>query len=60
MRGRSAEEVVTLAAAVASPVETDAPVVADALARARRARKGAADIAAAEAVLDDFVAASPA
>jgi hypothetical protein len=60
MRGRSAEELVTLAATVASPVETDAPVVGDALARARRARKGKADIAAAEAVLDDFVAASPA
>jgi hypothetical protein len=60
MQGRSAEEIVRLAATVASPVESDAPVVADALGRAKRARKGKADMAAAEVIVADFVAASPA
>ncbi|TDE92705.1 hypothetical protein EXU48_14370 [Occultella glacieicola] len=60
MQGRSAEEMVRLAATVASPVESDAPVVTDALGRAKRARKGKADLAAAEAIVADFVAASPA
>jgi hypothetical protein len=57
-RGRSAERLVELAATVASPIERDAPVVAEALARAKRGRKPKADIARAEAIAADFVAPS--
>jgi hypothetical protein len=57
-QGRSAERLVELAATVASPVERDAPVVADALARAKRGRKPKADLARAEAIVADFVAPS--
>jgi hypothetical protein len=60
MRGRTAEEMVHLAATVASPVEADAPVVDAALGRARRARKGKADLEAAEAIVADFGTAAPA
>ena len=44
VRGRSADRVLELAVTVASPVEKDAPVVADALARVKRARKAKADV----------------
>jgi hypothetical protein len=57
-QGRSAEDLVRLAATVASPVERDAPVVADALARAKRGRKANADIARAEVIAADFAAPS--
>lgn len=57
-QGRTAEELVTLATTVPSPVEREAPVVADALTRARRARKPKADLARAEEVAADFVAPS--
>lgn len=60
MQGRSAEEMVHLATTVASPVEADAPVVDAALARAKRARKGAADMGAAEDIVADFRSAAPA
>lgn len=60
MSGRSAREVTHLAAAVASPVEADAPVVSAALARAREGRKAKADIEAATAIVKDFKAAAPA
>lgn len=56
--GRSAEELVTLAITVPSPVERGAPVVADSLARAKRARKPKDDMARAEEVVEDFVAPS--
>ena len=56
-QGRSAEELVTLAVTVPSPIERGAPVVADALARAKRA-PGKADMARAEEVVEDFVAPS--
>ena len=48
----------TLAITVPSPIERGAPVVADALARAKRARKPKADMARAEDVVADFVAPS--
>src|SRR5690606_12809628 len=54
MKGRSAEEMVHLAATVASPVESDAPVVDAALARAKQARKGAADMDAAKEIVAEF------
>lgn len=57
-QGRSAEELVTLATTVPSPIERQAPVVADALARAKRARKPKADLARAEELAADFVAPS--
>jgi hypothetical protein len=57
-QGRTAEELVTLAVTVPSPIEREAPVVADALARARRARKPKADLALAEERAADFVAPS--
>ncbi|WP_122260934.1 hypothetical protein [Ornithinimicrobium cerasi] len=59
MQGRTAEEMVHLAATVASPVEAGAPVVGAAMTRARRARKGKADLAAAEAIVADFGTAAP-
>lgn len=57
-QGRTAVELVTLATTVPSPIEREAPVVADALARARRARKPKADLALAEERAADFVAPS--
>jgi hypothetical protein len=57
-QGRTAEELVTLAVTVPSPIEREAPVVADALARAKRARKPKADLALAEERAADFVAPS--
>ncbi|HEX6234819.1 MAG TPA: hypothetical protein VFZ63_16945 [Jiangellaceae bacterium] len=54
-QGRSAEDLVRLAATVASPIEREAPVVADALTRAKRGRKRSADITRAEAIAEDFV-----
>lgn len=57
-QGRSAEDLVRLAATVASPVEREAPVVTDALARAKRGRKANADIARAEVIAADFAAPS--
>ncbi|HEY5853551.1 MAG TPA: hypothetical protein VIW24_05725 [Aldersonia sp.] len=56
VQGRSAEKVLVLAATVASPVEKDAPVVADALARIGRARKPKADMERAQAIAEDFAA----
>lgn len=57
-KGRSAEQLLTLAATVASPVERDAPVVADALAQVKRSRRGKADVALAEVIAEDFVESS--
>ncbi|WP_374456062.1 hypothetical protein [Nocardioides sp.] len=57
-QGRTAEELLALATTVPSPVERGAPVVADALARAKRARKPKADLARAEELAADFVAPS--
>ena len=57
-QGRSAEELVTLAATVPSPIERGAPIVGDALTRAKRARKPKADLARAEEVVADFMAPS--
>lgn len=59
MKGRTAQEITYLAVTVASPVEPDAPVVADALARAKKARKATSDMAEAESIIADFVATSP-
>ncbi len=59
MQGRTAQEITYLAVTVASPVEPEAPVVADSLARAKRARKAKADMAEAESIIADFVATSP-
>jgi hypothetical protein len=57
-RGRTAVELVTLATTVPSPIERGAPVVANALSRAKRARKPKADLIRAEEVASDFVAPS--
>ena len=54
VQGRSAQRVAELATTVASSVDKDAPVVEQALTRMRRARKGAADMERAEAVVADF------
>jgi hypothetical protein len=59
VQGRSAEKVLALATTVASPVERDAPVVANALARVKRARKGKADVAKAEDLAAAFVEPTP-
>jgi hypothetical protein len=50
VQGRSAAQVVELAATVASRAERDAPVVADALARMKQAHKPQADLAEAETI----------
>jgi hypothetical protein len=55
VQGRTAQQVAELATTVASPVDKDAPVVDQAMTRVRRARKGKADMARAEAVVNDFV-----
>jgi hypothetical protein len=57
-RGRGAADLVGLATTVASPVEREAPIVANALSRAKRARKPKADLARAEEIVADFVAPS--
>lgn len=59
VQGRSAAQVVELATTVASPAERDAPVVADALARMKRAHKPQADLAEAETIAQDFVECLP-
>jgi hypothetical protein len=48
-----------LATTVASPVERDAPVVENALARVKRARKPKADVARAEDLAAGFVDPTP-
>ena len=57
-RGRGAADLLELAATVACPVEREAPIVANALTRAKRARKPKADLARAEEIAADFVAPS--
>ena len=59
LEGRSAEQVLELAATVASPTEKDAPVVQLALDRVREADMAEEDLNRAEAVAEDFVAPSP-
>jgi hypothetical protein len=59
VQGRSAEKVLALATTVASPVERDAPVVENALARVKRARKPKADVARAEDLAAGFVDPTP-
>jgi hypothetical protein len=55
MQGRSAAQVVELAVTVACPVERDAPVVAEALSRGKRARKPQDDLDRAGSIAQDFV-----
>jgi hypothetical protein len=55
VQGRTAQRVAELATTVASAVDKDAPVVEQAMARVRRARKAKSDVARAEAVVNDFV-----
>lgn len=56
VKGRTAERVLELAVTVASPVEKSAPVVADALARVRRARKAKVDVDKADVIAATFTA----
>ena len=56
IRGRSADRVLELAVTVASPVEKDAPVVADAVARVKKARKAKADVDRAVDIAANFEA----
>jgi hypothetical protein len=61
LEGRSAKRAAELAVTVASPVEKDAPVVADTIARLQRRPKprartaGASDLAEAQRIAEDFV-----
>ena len=59
LQGRSATQVIELAVTVASPVERDAPVVAEALSRVKRARKPQDDLAKAGSIAQDFVESLP-
>ncbi len=54
VQGRSAQRVAELATTVASAIDKDAPVIEQAMTRVRRARKGKADLARAQAVVNDF------
>jgi hypothetical protein len=58
-QGRSAEQLMKLATTVASPIEKDAPVVADALAHSKEAAASKGDLARARVVQADFVEPSP-
>jgi hypothetical protein len=59
VQGRSAEDVLRLAVTVVCPVEVDAPVVADALARVRRGRKDKDDVERAAVIHSDYLASTP-